>query len=173
MSLPRKPTPQPTVPHDAATDSVDPLAEAEVYLVYGRREQAIEILNEALRAAPGRRDIRKRLAEIVAGKHARGKGIPSNKDASRSLERQVACFLAVCFLVVVAIHIAGLKLGFRFEFDYRSDIPHIVFEDPLSWAEVWSSAPSGILLILTGFVAFLAIGMANSRSGRRGKDISD
>jgi hypothetical protein len=173
MSLPGKQVPRPAVPAGGAGESVDPLAEAEVYLAYGRREQAVEILKDALAANPARQDIRKRLAEIAAGKDAGAKGVPSNQKASRSLERQVAYFLGICFLAVVAIHIAGLKLGFRFEFDYRSDNPHIVFEDPLSWAEVWSRSPSGILLILIGFVAFLVVTIAASRRGLRGKDKGD
>ena len=51
-----------------ADEDVDPIAEAEVYLAYGRKEQAIEILEEALRANPGREDIRRKLNEIKTGK---------------------------------------------------------------------------------------------------------
>lgn len=47
---------------------VNPIAEAEVYLAYGRKEQAIEILEEALRAYPAREDFRRKLTEIKAGK---------------------------------------------------------------------------------------------------------
>jgi Tfp pilus assembly protein FimV len=47
---------------------VNPITEAEVYLAYGRKEQAIEILQEALRANPAREDVRKKLNEIKAGK---------------------------------------------------------------------------------------------------------
>lgn len=47
--------------------TVDPIAEAEVYLAYGRKKQAIEILEEALRAKPTQEDIRKKLNEIKAG----------------------------------------------------------------------------------------------------------
>jgi pilus assembly protein FimV len=70
-----------------ADPNVDPLAEAEVYLAYDRREQAIQILEEALRGSPSRQDIRKRLAEVRAGKAALapaksgGKGIAPQNQA--------------------------------------------------------------------------------------------
>ncbi|WP_394792116.1 FimV/HubP family polar landmark protein [Rhodoferax sp.] len=50
---------------DAASD-VDPIAEADVYLAYGRDLQAEEILKEALRTNPGRVAIHAKLAEIYA-----------------------------------------------------------------------------------------------------------
>jgi pilus assembly protein FimV len=51
-----------------ANEDVNPVTEAEVYLAYGRKEQAIEILEEALRANPAREDVRKKLQEIKTGK---------------------------------------------------------------------------------------------------------
>ena len=48
---------------DAAGD-VDPVAEADVYLAYGRDMQAEEILKEALRTHPGRISVYRKLAEI-------------------------------------------------------------------------------------------------------------
>lgn len=50
---------------DAASD-VDPVAEADVYLAYGRDLQAEEILKEALRATPERLAIHSKLLEIYA-----------------------------------------------------------------------------------------------------------
>ncbi|WP_367849033.1 FimV/HubP family polar landmark protein [Rhodoferax sp. WC2427] len=50
---------------DAASD-VDPVAEADVYLAYGRDLQAEEILKEALRATPDRMAIHSKLLEIYA-----------------------------------------------------------------------------------------------------------
>ncbi|MBS0407624.1 MAG: hypothetical protein JSS17_14940 [Proteobacteria bacterium] len=50
---------------DAAGD-VDPVAEADVYLAYGRDMQAEEILKEALLTHPGRVSIHRKLAEIYA-----------------------------------------------------------------------------------------------------------
>lgn len=50
---------------DAAGD-VDPVAEADVYLAYGRDMQAEEILKEALRTQPGRVAVHRKLAEIYA-----------------------------------------------------------------------------------------------------------
>ncbi|MFG6431490.1 FimV/HubP family polar landmark protein [Roseateles sp. LYH14W] len=49
-----------------AIGDVDPVAEADVYLAYGRDLQAEEILKEALRANPGRLAIRLKLLEVYA-----------------------------------------------------------------------------------------------------------
>jgi pilus assembly protein FimV len=45
-------------------DEVDPLAEAEVYLAYGRDEQAEDVLKEAARRDPDRSEIKLKLLEI-------------------------------------------------------------------------------------------------------------
>jgi pilus assembly protein FimV len=49
-----------------SADDVDPVAEADVYLAYGRDIQAEEILKEALRMHPGRVAIHQKLLEIYA-----------------------------------------------------------------------------------------------------------
>ena len=49
-----------------AADDVDPVAEADVYLAYGRDLQAEEILKEALRTHPDRLAIHQKLMEIYA-----------------------------------------------------------------------------------------------------------
>ena len=49
-----------------AVDDVDPVAEADVYLAYGRDLQAEEILEEALRSNPGRVAIHQKLLAIFA-----------------------------------------------------------------------------------------------------------
>ncbi|MCV2361143.1 hypothetical protein LNV08_19395 [Paucibacter sp. TC2R-5] len=49
-----------------AIGDVDPVAEADVYLAYGRDLQAEEILKEALRATPERMAIRLKLLEVYA-----------------------------------------------------------------------------------------------------------
>lgn len=51
-----------------ATDDVDPLAEAEVYIAYGRDGQAEEILKEALGRNPNRADVKMKLLEIYAAR---------------------------------------------------------------------------------------------------------
>jgi pilus assembly protein FimV len=48
------------------THDVDPIAEAEVYMAYGRDAQAEEILKEALNKAPDRQEVRLKLLEIYA-----------------------------------------------------------------------------------------------------------
>ncbi|MBI2296251.1 MAG: FimV family protein [Betaproteobacteria bacterium] len=52
----------------ASTEEVDPLAEAEVYIAYGRDGQAEEILKEALAKAPMREDVQLKLLEIYAAR---------------------------------------------------------------------------------------------------------
>ena len=49
-----------------ASGDVDPVAEADVYLAYGRDEQAEDILKEALHTHPGRPAIHAKLLEIYA-----------------------------------------------------------------------------------------------------------
>jgi len=48
------------------TDEVDPVAEADVYMAYGRDAQAEEILKEALQKDPSRQAVRVKLLEIYA-----------------------------------------------------------------------------------------------------------
>ncbi|WP_232540323.1 FimV/HubP family polar landmark protein [Azohydromonas aeria] len=52
-----------------AIGDVDPVAEADVYLAYGRDLQAEEILKEALRGNPQRLAIRTKLLEVYAKRH--------------------------------------------------------------------------------------------------------
>src|SRR5262249_994183 len=48
------------------SNEVDPVAEADVYIAYGREEQAEEILNEALPLQPDRHTVRVKLLEIYS-----------------------------------------------------------------------------------------------------------
>lgn len=50
------------------TQDVDPIAEADVYMAYGRDAQAEEILREALAKSPNRHEIRLKLLEIHAAR---------------------------------------------------------------------------------------------------------
>ncbi|MCU6500316.1 pilus assembly protein FimV [Rugamonas sp. A1-17] len=61
------------------TNEVDPVAEADVYIAYGRDAQAEEILKEALRSHPERHAVRLKLLEIYTAR----------KDA-RSFESQAS-----------------------------------------------------------------------------------
>ena len=63
---------EPAVPVAPATDDVDPIAEADVYIAYGRDAQAEEILKEALSKSPGRDDIKVKLLEIFASRKSAG-----------------------------------------------------------------------------------------------------
>lgn len=49
-----------------STDEVDPIAETEVYLAYGRDEQAEEILKDAVAKDPSRHELKLKLLEIYA-----------------------------------------------------------------------------------------------------------
>jgi pilus assembly protein FimV len=60
--------PEPAVAQSAAGEDVDPLAEAEVYIAYGRDGQAEEILKEALAKNPKREDVQLKLLEIYSAR---------------------------------------------------------------------------------------------------------
>jgi pilus assembly protein FimV len=47
------------------SEDVDPLAEAEIYLAYGRNEQAEQTLQEAIRQAPERNELKLKLLEVL------------------------------------------------------------------------------------------------------------
>jgi pilus assembly protein FimV len=65
------------------TNEVDPVAEADVYIAYGRDAQAEEILKEALRTHPERHPVRLKLLEIYA-----------NRKDTRAFETQAGELLA-------------------------------------------------------------------------------
>lgn len=50
------------------TGEIDPLSEAEVYIAYGRNDEAEEILKEALIKDPAQHEVRKKLLEVYASK---------------------------------------------------------------------------------------------------------
>ena len=49
------------------TNDVDPIAEAEVYMAYGRDAQAEEILKDAISKEPKRYELHLKLLEMYAG----------------------------------------------------------------------------------------------------------
>ena len=57
-----------TTMSEASPTEVDPIAEADVYIAYGREAQAEEILKEALKRQPERQAIRLKLLEIYSGR---------------------------------------------------------------------------------------------------------
>jgi len=64
-------------------EEVDPLAEAEIYLAYGRDGQAEEILKEALQSQPRRFEIHLKLLEIFAKR----KDVPAFDTVARTLQQ--------------------------------------------------------------------------------------
>src|SRR4029079_5043989 len=74
-----------TCPGTIDTDEVDPVAEAEVYIAYGRDAQAEEILKEALARDKPRPEIALKLLEIY---HAR-KSAPAFETVAKELKESV------------------------------------------------------------------------------------
>ena len=84
------------------SNEVDPVAEADVYIAYGREEQAEDILKEALRAQPDRHPVRVKLLEIYSRRgdkaafnalaqemHARTHGVGEEWERAAKLGRAV------------------------------------------------------------------------------------
>jgi pilus assembly protein FimV len=67
------------------THDVDPIAEAEVYMAYGRDAQAEEILKEALIKTPDRQEIRIKLLEIYAAR----KNVSAFEKVARELHAAI------------------------------------------------------------------------------------
>ena len=61
--------------HEIRAETEDALAEAEIYLAYGRSDAAIELLTRALTDEPERSDLRLKLMEILR-RRGRGAGVP-------------------------------------------------------------------------------------------------
>ena len=74
-----------TGPGSIDTDEVDPVAEAEVYIAYGRDAQAEEILKEAMSRDKGRHEITVKLLEIY---HAR-KSVQAFETVAREFKDNV------------------------------------------------------------------------------------
>ena len=74
-----------TGPGSIDTDEVDPVAEAEVYIAYGRDTQAEEILKEAMARDKGRPEIALKLLEIY---HAR-KSATAFENVAKTLKDSV------------------------------------------------------------------------------------
>lgn len=66
-----------------ANGDVDPIAEADVYLAYGKDEEAQKILREALRNTPNRLPVHLKLAEI----HAKRQELPQLEAVARTIHR--------------------------------------------------------------------------------------
>ncbi|MEZ5664774.1 MAG: FimV/HubP family polar landmark protein [Burkholderiaceae bacterium] len=143
---------------DAAGD-VDPVAEADVYLAYGRDLQAEEILKEAMRSTPTRVAIHNKLLEIYA----------KRRDA-KAFE-------------VVAIEAYGLTQGEGTEWEHACDLGRELDPDnalyqpggrPPSKAGIDPTGPAGVPVNTMPFSAStLAQGAAGSTvaSGRLDLDL--
>jgi pilus assembly protein FimV len=80
------------------TEEVDPLAEAEIYLAYGRDSQAEEILREALSSNPRRHEIHLKLLEIYAKRKDLAAFDPVARDLQVSTGGQGEVWLQVARL---------------------------------------------------------------------------
>jgi pilus assembly protein FimV len=81
-----------------AADDVDPVAEADVYLAYGRDLQAEEILKEALRHNPGRIAIHVKLLEIFAKRRDAGSFKAFAQQAFKLTGVDSADWVSICEL---------------------------------------------------------------------------
>ena len=81
-----------------AADDVDPVAEADVYLAYGRDVQAEEILREALKFSPGRVAIHQKLLEIFAKRRDLTAFESAARDAYKATNGEGADWVRVCEL---------------------------------------------------------------------------
>ena len=81
-----------------AADDVDPVAEADVYLAYGRDVQAEEILREALKFNPGRVAIHQKLLEIYAKRRDLTAFEGAARDAYKATSGEGADWIRVCEL---------------------------------------------------------------------------
>ncbi|HVY05037.1 MAG TPA: FimV/HubP family polar landmark protein [Burkholderiales bacterium] len=68
---------------EGASDEVDPIAEAEIFLAYGRDAQAEELLKEALETSPKRAEIQLKLLQIYASR----KDAKSFEKVARDLQQ--------------------------------------------------------------------------------------
>ena len=84
----------------AAIDSVeiDPLSEAEVYIAYGRTDEAEEILKDALAKDPAQHEVRKKLLEIYAGKHEIDSFTAMAKELYDAFDGRGALWQEVCVM---------------------------------------------------------------------------
>ena len=69
------------------SNEVDPVAEADVYIAYGREEQAEDILKEALRLQPDRNAVRLKLLEIYARRGDKSAFMTLAEDLKERTER--------------------------------------------------------------------------------------
>ncbi len=79
-----------------AADDVDPVAEADVYLAYGRDLQAEEILKEALRSHPGRIAVHQKLLDIYAKRRDTQAFETMAKEAFRLVGADSADWARIC-----------------------------------------------------------------------------
>lgn len=76
----------------------DPISEAEVFIAYGRKAQAIKLLSEAARMYPERDDIRQRLSSLE---------LTSPAEAAHQNKLVLALAVIAVLAVVVAVSMAA------------------------------------------------------------------
>ncbi|AAQ60433.1 probable transmembrane protein [Chromobacterium violaceum ATCC 12472] len=79
-------------------DSVDVMAEVEVYLAYGRQDQALLILREGLDKEPQRQDLRYKLLEVLASQSDKAAFIEEAATAKRMFGKDSTMWQRVCEL---------------------------------------------------------------------------
>ena len=117
------------------TNEVDPVAEADVYIAYGRDAQAEEILKEALRTHPERYPVRLKLLEIYA----------TRKDA-RSFETLHKQPDGTFTYVPVGHKVVGRYLGFMHRVGLLDGNTLRLSPRGRSLAANWENRGNGLLL---------------------------
>ncbi|AXE32112.1 hypothetical protein DK842_20745 [Chromobacterium phragmitis] len=79
-------------------DSVDVMAEAEVYLAYGRDDQALLILRDGLEKEPLRQDLRHKLLEVLASQPDKKAFIEEATAAKGMFSKDSTMWLRICEL---------------------------------------------------------------------------
>ena len=79
-----------------AADDVDPVAEADVYLAYGRDMQAEEILKEALRHNPARLAIHSKLLDIYAKRRDTSSFLSTAQNAFKLVDAEGPEWAHIC-----------------------------------------------------------------------------
>ncbi len=85
----------PAAQQAAGGDEVDPIAEADVYIAYGRDAQAEEILKDALAKDPSREAVKLKLLEIYAARKSRNDFNPLAKELHAATGGQGDAWLKV------------------------------------------------------------------------------
>jgi hypothetical protein len=147
----------------AAEDDVDPVAEADVYLAYGRIAQARQILEEALQKSPGRADVRAKLESLAASPEALASAAPAARGAL-DWKRDwpyVLGFAAVLSAEIVSIWFPHAPGALAPATLFLAGLPPFLFALAMAYRQQvrflappqWLTAPTGLMIMAGLFLA--------------------